>query len=53
MRRAYFATAMVVALCAFATAQRLPELAVPTNYQLTLTPDFSTDKFAGNETILI
>jgi len=44
---------MVVVLCAFAAAQRLPELAVPTNYQLTFTPDFSTDKFAGNETIRI
>jgi len=53
MRRAYGVTAMLVILCSLAAAQRLPELAVPTNYQLTFTPDFSTDKFAGDETIRI
>jgi aminopeptidase N/puromycin-sensitive aminopeptidase len=36
---------------AMASAQRLPELAVPENYQLTFTPDFSNDKFAGEESI--
>src|SRR5579863_1581666 len=32
-------------------AQRLPKIAVPTNYNLTLAPDFSQDKFTGQETI--
>jgi aminopeptidase N/puromycin-sensitive aminopeptidase len=36
-----------------ASAQRLPELASPENYQLTLTPNFTTDKFAGEETIRV
>ncbi len=34
-------------------AQRLPHLATPQNYKLTLAPDFSTDTFAGAETIQI
>jgi aminopeptidase N len=35
------------------SAQRLPELASPEKYQLTLTPNFTTDKFAGEETIRV
>lgn len=34
-------------------AQRLPHLATPQNYKLTLAPDFSTDTFTGAETIQI
>jgi aminopeptidase N len=34
-------------------AQRLPELARPVNYQLTFTPDFEKNIFAGQETISI
>jgi len=32
-------------------AQRLPEGAIPQHYQLTFTPDFNTDTFAGEEII--
>ena len=32
-------------------AQRLPEDAIPQHYQLTFTPDFNTDTFAGEEII--
>ncbi len=45
---------LYVSLLALATlgyAQRLPEGAAPDHYALTFTPDFSTDKFAGEETI--
>src|SRR5262249_61634359 len=38
---------------AVASAQRLPELAVPENYNLSFTPDFVKDNFAGEETIKI
>jgi aminopeptidase N len=34
-------------------AQRLPDVAVPDNYRLTLTPNFEKDNFAGDETIQI
>jgi len=36
-----------------ASAQRLPELAVPENYKLNFVPDFGKDNFAGEETIQI
>ncbi len=34
-----------------ASAQRLPDNVVPQHYQITLTPDLKTAKFAGEETI--
>jgi aminopeptidase N/puromycin-sensitive aminopeptidase len=40
-------------ICSFAAAQRLPEIAIPENYKLSFAPDFSTDTFAGSETIEI
>ncbi len=40
-------------LSSLAVAQRLPEIASPTNYQLTLTPDFEKDNFAGDEIIQV
>ena len=40
-------------LCGIAAAQRLPELAVPENYQISFTPDFQKDNFAGEETIQV
>jgi len=47
-------TIIFVVLCAtIGSAQRLPELASPENYQLTFTPNFATDKFAGDETIRV
>jgi aminopeptidase N len=53
MRKALVLLATVVSLASLAAAQRLPELAMPKNYQLTFTPDFMTDKFTGDETILV
>ena len=53
MRRAFVLLAVWIGLVSFAGAQRLPELASPKNYQLTFTPDFTSDKFAGDETIQI
>jgi aminopeptidase N len=41
----------LLASISIACAQRLPELAVPENYQLTFSPDFTKDNFAGVETI--
>jgi aminopeptidase N len=40
-------------ICSFAAAQRLPEIAIPEYYKLSFAPDFSTDTFAGSETIEI
>ncbi|MBZ5552128.1 MAG: M1 family metallopeptidase [Acidobacteriia bacterium] len=40
-------------LPALASAQRLPETAVPDNYRLVLTPDLAKASFAGDETIRI
>jgi aminopeptidase N len=45
--------AVLLAASAVASAQRLPDLAVPERYQITLAPDFSTDKFSGEETIAV
>ena len=36
-----------------ALGQRVPDLATPDHYQLTITPDFATENFAGDETIQI
>jgi aminopeptidase N len=44
---------LVLVLASFATAQRLPEIAVPESYKLTFTPDFTKDNFAGDEVIQI
>ena len=38
---------------AWGSAQRLPKIAVPTNYHLTLTPDFTHDNFTGDESIQV
>jgi hypothetical protein len=40
-------------LVSIASAQRLPEISVPDNYKLTLTPDFTKDNFTGDETVQI
>ncbi len=36
-----------------ATAQRLPQTAVPERYRITLAPDFGSNSFAGDETIAV
>src|SRR5215469_10220631 len=53
MKRISLLFAVVLLAASFAAAQRLPELAVPENYKLSFTPDFSKDNFAGEETIQI
>lgn len=50
--RLFFIGALLV-LPFVCSAQRLPELAVPENYKLTWTPNFSNDSFAGEEAIQI
>ena len=40
-------------LSGFALAERLPVLASPDNYRLTLAPDFSKDEFEGDETLQV
>jgi aminopeptidase N/puromycin-sensitive aminopeptidase len=46
-------SALITLTAAVASAQRLPELAVPENYNLSFTPDFVKDNFAGEEAIKI
>src|SRR5256885_13013971 len=45
----FFASLFV--MCTAAVAQKLPELATPHHYILTLAPDFKTDTFTGDEVI--
>jgi len=40
-------------LVPFTWAQRLPESALPDSYQISFTPDFQKDNFAGDETIQV
>src|SRR5947209_7847070 len=44
---------VIVLASLVATAQRLPDVATPENYRITLTPNFTTDKFAGDEIIRV
>ena len=44
---------LLVCLAAMAGAQQLPRTVLPENYQLTLTPNFQTDRFGGDETIRV
>ncbi|HEY7617463.1 MAG TPA: M1 family metallopeptidase, partial [Terriglobales bacterium] len=53
MKRALILVVWVFVCTTYAAAQRLPKLAVPENYQLTFTPDFSNDNFTGDETITL
>src|SRR5579863_7452497 len=53
MKRIFLLAASFLILASAASAQRLPELAVPENYKLTFAPDFTKDNFAGDETIAI
>jgi len=43
----------LLSIAATLFAQRLPQIATPENYRLTFTPDFTTNKFGGNEIIQI
>jgi aminopeptidase N len=51
MRKFVLFFALVVAIAPIAGAQRLPELARPQHYQITVAPDLDKEKFAGEETI--
>jgi len=53
MTRKLLGLALLPLLGSLALAQRLPQTALPENYQLTLSPDFSRDKFSGDETIRV
>jgi aminopeptidase N/puromycin-sensitive aminopeptidase len=51
MKRIFLSFAFFMLLCGIAAAQRLPEIAVPENYQVSFAPNFEKDNFAGEETI--
>jgi len=54
MKRRSSLSVLIFLFCAaFASAQRLPELATPENYQLSFTPNFTSDNFKGEESIRI
>ncbi len=53
MKRFVLVLVCVLEASCLLSAQRLPEIAVPTNYKLSFTPDFTKDNFAGDETISI
>jgi aminopeptidase N len=52
MKRVFFFAALF-SLASVCSAQRLPQLAVPVSYQLTLDPDFTKNTFEGLETIQV
>jgi len=53
MRKIILLATFLLSTFIFATAQRLPEIAVPENYKLTFTPDLDKATFEGDETISI
>jgi hypothetical protein len=53
MKRILFFVLLVCTFISHAAAQRLPELAVPENYKLTIHPNFSSDDFTGEETVQV
>src|SRR5258705_2294935 len=53
MKRIFWSFVFFMLLSGMAAAQRLPELAVPENYQISVAPDFDKDNFTGEETIQI
>ncbi len=53
MKRIFAVVAFALLTLSLATAQRLPEIAVPENYKLTFTPDLDKASFEGDETIAI
>jgi aminopeptidase N/puromycin-sensitive aminopeptidase len=44
---------LIVCLATLGAAQQLPRTVLPENYQLTLSPNFQTDKFDGDEAIRV
>jgi aminopeptidase N len=53
MRKTLSFVAFILALAPVAGAQRLPELATPENYQLTIDVNLDKENFTGDETIAI
>ena len=53
MRKTLLFVAFILALVPVARAQRLPELATPDNYQLTVDVNLEKENFTGDETIAI
>ncbi|HEV2397305.1 MAG TPA: M1 family metallopeptidase [Candidatus Sulfotelmatobacter sp.] len=53
MKRTLTLLTFALLTVSMAAAQRLPEIARPTNYKLTFTPDLENAKFEGEETIAI
>src|ERR1700728_3261907 len=53
MKRTFAVLSFVVLTISLASAQRLPEIARPENYKLTLSPDLDSAKFEGEETLTI
>jgi aminopeptidase N len=51
MKKSVLFFALAVAIAPIAGAQRLPELAAPQHYQITIVTDLDKEKFAGEETI--
>ncbi len=52
-RTILIAATSLISLLPFSSAQRLPQVAVPENYQLAFTPDLAKASFGGDETIQI
>ena len=44
---------LLIGLAGLAGAQQLPHTVLPEHYELTLSPNFQSDKFGGNETIRV
>jgi puromycin-sensitive aminopeptidase len=53
MKRVLLLSFLLFLATSVARAQRLPQLAAPENYRLTIAPDFSKDNFTGEEFISI
>jgi aminopeptidase N len=51
MKKVCFVLALVVMASVFGAAQKLPETATPSHYQITFTPKFADNTFKGEETI--
>src|SRR5437588_6972259 len=47
------AVLLLACLATLAGAQQLPRTVLPEHYQLTLSPNFQTDKFDGDESISV
>jgi aminopeptidase N len=53
MRKTLFFVALILAIAPLGAAQRLPEIATPENYQLTIALNFDKENFTGDESIAI